>query len=137
MLEIRQPIFHRELTCNPIEAGANWLIDLNKEAFRGRAAVEHLWREGVPRARVGLRVDCDDPAAIRGASVLAADSIVGEIEHAVFSPSLGACVALASVSQPFAAASLPFECRSDEVGVEALSISAPYVIPTSWSVPIF
>lgn len=136
MTEVRQPVFHRELLDkNPLEAGANWLIDLNKGEFRGRDAVARMWTDGTAHAVIGLRVEAESGVSSIGADLWAGETRVGNVVHDVYSPSLQATLALASVDARFAAAGLELACGADRLS--ALTLSAPYVVPTSWGVPIF
>lgn len=136
MLEVRQPILHRELVDTTVlAAGAGWLTDRTKESFRGRDAVQQEFEAGLLRHTVGGRADV---LPIAGSSVTVGGVEVGEIVHAVRSPRLGEAVVVARVDVAVAAAGVSFEVTEADGDPGVLTtMSSPYVVPTSWSVPIF
>lgn len=142
MLEVRQPILHREVQPgdSALAAGLNWLIDATKEHFRGRDAVMREFEAGPAERTIGFRRDGAPPAA--GSPVRVGDTEVGRVVHAVHSPGVGACVGLARVQSDFAAAGLDFTVDAGDDGSSSLhdravrTLSAPYVIPASWSTAV-
>lgn len=139
MVEVRQPIFHRELVSGTVlEAGANWLIDRNKEEFIGRDAVQEMCGDPATTRRIGIELDHDDAAALLDISLTVEGRQIGTIVHAISSPAIGNVLALAQIDVDVAAAGLEFECQSsDGTTLTAKTLSSPYVTPTSWGVPIF
>ncbi|HEX8779653.1 MAG TPA: glycine cleavage T C-terminal barrel domain-containing protein [Nocardioides sp.] len=132
MLEVRQPIPRHEAVggASVIEIGANWLVDVTKDEFVGRAAVLAAFESGQGRRTVGFAGGDTVPAA--GARVLACGEDIGEVVHAVRSAGLGSTLGLARVDADLAAAGLEFTVD----GVEVTTLTSPYIVPKSWSIPI-
>jgi glycine cleavage system aminomethyltransferase T len=132
MLEVRQPIVHREVKAEDtvVSAGLNWLVDLGKEDFVGREALVAAAAAPPASGPVGF--------VVRSGSVRAEDSLyvgdeaVGEILYVVESPTLGASIGLARVTREWQAAGLDFV--TDAAAVRTLA--PPYLAPTSWSTAI-
>ncbi|WP_049577324.1 aminomethyltransferase family protein [Nonomuraea sp. SBT364] len=132
MLEVRQPIPRHEATpgATVIEIGANWLVDITKDDFVGRAAVLEAFEAGSGRRTVGF-TGCEGVPA-PGTRVLAGGQDVGEVVHAVHSAGLGATLGLARVDPELAAAGLDLTVG----GLGVTTLTSPYIVPKSWSIPI-
>ncbi|MER5651350.1 glycine cleavage T C-terminal barrel domain-containing protein [Streptosporangium sp. NPDC002524] len=132
MLEVRQPILRHEATpgASVIEIGANWLVDITKDDFVGRAAVLEAFEAGGGRRTVGF-TGCEGVPA-PGTRVLAGGQDVGEVVHAVHSTGLGATLGLARVDPELAAAGLDLTVA----GLSVTTLTSPYIVPKSWSIPI-
>ncbi|MEV7967002.1 glycine cleavage T C-terminal barrel domain-containing protein [Sphaerisporangium sp. NPDC088356] len=132
MLEVRQPIPRHEATdgTSVIEIGANWLVDVTKDEFIGKDAVLKALESGQGRRTVGFSGGASVPAP--GARVLAGGQDVGEVVHAVHSVGLGTTLGLARVDADLAAAGLEFTVDDAEV----TTLTSPYIVPKSWSIPI-
>lgn len=132
MLEVRQPVPRHEATpgATVIGIGANWLVDITKESFVGREAVLEAFEAGAARATIGFT--CENGIPTPGTLIMAGDQVIGEVVHAVHSVGLGATLGLARVDRDLAAAGL--ELSAGGVGVTTLT--SPYIVPKSWSVPI-
>lgn len=138
MIEVRQPLFHRELGDGGtvLSCGWNWLMDFTKESFVGREPVLQEYEAGPDGRSVGFALDgrAEVPS---GARVRAADEEIGVVVHSVWSPRLGATLGLARVSSEFAAAGLDLVVESGDGSVlKARTLTSPYVIPKSWTLPI-
>lgn len=132
MLEVRQPIPRRETSRggNVIEIGANWLVDVTKDEFVGKEAVLAAFESRQGPRTVGF--SGGDTVPEPGARVLAGGRDIGEVVFAVRSVGLGTTLGLARVDPGLAAAGLDFTV--DGVGVTTLT--SPYIVPKSWSIPI-
>ncbi len=132
MLEVRQPIVHREVRAEDtvISAGLNWLVDLSKEAFVGREALMAAAELGAVSGPIGFMVSSG--AAQAGDSLYAEDETIGEIVYVAASPNLGTSIGLARVAREWQASGLDF--RTDTATVRTLA--PPYFVPTSWSTSI-
>ncbi|AUS77264.1 aminomethyl transferase family protein [Actinoalloteichus sp. AHMU CJ021] len=132
MLEVRQPVFRLEAAedATVVELGANWLVDITKDAFVGRDAVLAAFARDNPVRTVGFRGG--DAVPEPGTRVLAAGEDIGVVVHAVRSVGLGATLGLARVEGEFAAAGLRLTVGDEEV----TTLTSPYVTPKSWSIPI-
>jgi glycine cleavage system aminomethyltransferase T len=142
MLEVRQPILHREVSRdrNVVTSGALWLLDLAKEDFPGRDRLLTLMADSDGQRTVGLAWDANgsDSAAATGSDtvVLAGDQEVGTLLCSAYSPALEKYLGLATVPQDLAASGLPLTVRSDGTSADALTMAPPYVVPSSWTTPI-
>ncbi|NAS21003.1 aminomethyl transferase family protein [Herbidospora sp. NEAU-GS84] len=132
MLEVRQPIPRLETAgdADVIEIGANWLVDVTKDEFVGKEAVLAAFESRQGRRTVGF--SGGDVVPEPGARVLAGGEDVGEVVFAVRSVGLGATLGLARVEAGLAAAGL--ELTVEGAGVTTLT--SPYIVPKSWSIPI-
>ena len=146
MLEVRQPLLARELVdgAGVIEAGLQWLVDITKPAFLGREALLASLDEATS-ATIGGQLDdpggLDDAGSsadlLDGAEVVVGDEVIGHVVWAAQSPSRGATVALSRVRPELAASGLALAVRlADGRVLPYTTLSSPYVIPASWSVPI-
>ncbi|MEV0199616.1 glycine cleavage T C-terminal barrel domain-containing protein [Nonomuraea sp. NPDC050691] len=132
MLEVRQPIPRHEVTegATVVEIGANWLVDVTKDEFVGREAVLAAFEAGGGRRTVGFSGGAGVPAP--GTRVWVNGQDIGEVVHAVHSVGLGATLGLARVDQDLAAAGLELTVA----GTEVTTLTSPYIVPKSWSIPI-
>ncbi|GIH96813.1 aminomethyl transferase family protein [Planobispora siamensis] len=132
MLEVRQPIPRHEVTpgASVIEIGANWLVDITKDDFVGKDAVVEAFEAGGGRRTVGF-TGCPGVPAL-GTRVQAAGQDIGEVVYAVHSVGLDATLGLARVTEDLAAAGLELTVG----GLPVTTLTSPYVVPKSWSIPI-
>jgi aminomethyltransferase len=134
MFEVRQPLPHRETPtgASALETGYAWLIDITKESFHGRDAVLGAFESGVRSRVVGYVVPGARAEVPRGAEVRIGDEVVGESLHSVFSPGRGEWIGLARLRAELIAPHLDVTVGADGSSLPAQTISAPYVIPSSW-----
>ena len=132
MLEVRQPIVHREVKPEDsvVSAGLNWLVDLGKEEFIGREAVVAAAAVPSPGGPVGFMVSSGSVRA--GDSLHVGAEAVGEVMYVAESPALGALIGLARVAREWQAAGLEFVTSAATVR----TLAPPYFVPTSWSTAI-
>jgi aminomethyltransferase len=131
MFEVRQPLVTREVTgeLTAIQLGYNWMIDITKDSFVGRDAVEAAFEAGSRSEVVGLEFHGDAlPPA--GAPVRIGGEDVGAVIHAVVSPQRG-MIGLARLRPELIAPGIDLEVG--DPADHAITITAPYVIPLSWS----
>jgi aminomethyltransferase len=102
-LEAAMPLYGHELTesIDPISAGLNWAIDLNKD-FIGVEALRVIHEKGPARKLVGLELE-GKRIARQGTSIKSGEKIVGEVTSGTLSPTLGKSIAMAYVDTNFAA----------------------------------
>lgn len=134
MVEVRQPILHREVDPegDVVSAGLNWMVDLEKDEFLGRDALIEL-RDAAPEVLpVGFVTDVDVTRVAAGAAIRARDVEIGRIVHAVHSPDLGAC-GIARLRADVAASMLTVAFDTTDGVAELRTVSAPARVPTSWS----
>jgi aminomethyltransferase len=114
----------------PYELGLQWMVDANQD-FTGKDALYAGWAAGTSRLPVCFSAGADDvPAA--GTPVLAGGTEVGAVAYAVFSPTLGKVIGIARVDRPVAASGL--ELTVD--GTPARTVSAPFLVATSFGIPL-
>jgi glycine cleavage system aminomethyltransferase T len=139
MLEVRQPLLHREVgeDGNVMRCGLNWLVELEKDDYVGRDALEAQRDAGADRLPVGFVVE-GTSAPSSGASVTAAGEVaLGTVVHSRHSPFLGKVIGIAQVDAEWAASGLELEVELDSQGTVGLrTTSSPFLIPLSWKVPI-
>lgn len=120
----------------PLEAGiADRAISFDKGCYVGQEVVIRILHRGqgrVARRLVGLTLEqpaaADSPLPVRGAAILGGDGEVGRVTSAVFSPSLGAVIALGYVRRELAdAAGAPVEVALEADHVPALITALPFV----------
>jgi glycine cleavage system aminomethyltransferase T len=136
MLEVRQPILHREVggDADVVVCGIQWLIDPTKDEFIGRDRfMEQLTDTASPRM-LGISWAGDDYPA--DTDVAVGDSVIGKLKVSAYSPGLSRWLGLAMVDRDLAAPGLTLDLRNGRHDAEAMSLSSPYVVPTSWSTPI-
>lgn len=131
MLEIRQPVPARELVdgATLVEAGWNWLVDLDKDDFLGRDAVEGSMMEPSVQT-VCFRSPATDP--LDGAVVATSDREVGRVVWSLAHPTLGETLGLARLDAEIAVAGLDLVARVDGAEAPVRTASSPMVTPTSW-----
>jgi aminomethyltransferase len=104
-LEAAMPLYGHELneSTDPLSAGLNFAVKLQKHDFIGKAALEAVKREGVSITRVGLVLE-GRRIAREESPVQLRDSVIGKVTSGTFSPTLQKVVAMAyvppSVSAP-------------------------------------
>ncbi|MFF0307729.1 aminomethyl transferase family protein [Streptosporangium sp. NPDC004379] len=132
MLEVRQPVPRHEVTpgASVIEIGANWLVDITKDGFVGKDAVVEAFEAGGGRRTVGFTGCSGVPTP--GTRVQAGGEDIGEVVYAVHSVGLDATLGLARVSEDLAAAGLELSVG----GLPVTTLTSPYIVPKSWSIPI-
>jgi len=103
---------------SPYEIGMGRLVDLNKESFIGRDALDEENRVGAPRSLVGLEINWDDVERLHDAMGLAPQvpssasripvpvyrgaTQIGKATSTTWSPALKSMIALASVRREYA-----------------------------------
>jgi glycine cleavage system aminomethyltransferase T len=144
MLEVRQPILHREVSAdrNVVTSGALWLLDLAKEDFPGRDKLLEQMADPDGRRTIGLAWAAPDGPATNNTGpngdtvVLADGQEIGTLLCSAYSPALEKYLGLATVPQDLAASGLPLTVRSHGESADALTMAPPYVVPSSWTTPI-
>ncbi len=96
-LEAAMPLYGHELgeSVDPISAGLNWAVDLNKD-FIGVEPLRVIAQRGPAKKLVGL--DLQGPRIARqGAAVKSGETVIGEVTSGTFSPTLKRSIAMAFV----------------------------------------
>jgi aminomethyltransferase len=97
-LEAGLPLYGHELGpgVTPLQAGLGWVVGWDKEAFRGREALEAERAAGPARRLRGLRADGRQPPR-QGDEVRRGDEVLGTVTSGNFSPMLERGIALAFI----------------------------------------
>lgn len=134
MLEVRQPLPHRELATGvtALQAGYNWLIDITKDDFCGRVAVVKEFEAGLTSRAIGWSAPAGCLAR-PGAPVTIGGERVGSVVFARPSYGRGDVLGLALIDADLAAAGVNLTVECAEGPVAARTLAAPYVYPTSWT----
>jgi len=114
----------------PFDLGLQWMVDLGND-FVGAEALRGGWDAPTARQPVCWQAAdgvTDVPAA--GTAFAVADATVGEVTHAVFSPTLGRVIGTARVDRTVAASDLEFTLGATAVR----TVSAPFLVATSFGV---
>jgi aminomethyltransferase len=88
--EACMPLYGHELTddINPLEAGLERYVRMEKDEFIGRSALLKMVKIGVPRRRIGLRM-MDKGIPRKGNSVFKDNEQIGRVTSGSYSPTLG------------------------------------------------
>lgn len=97
-LEAAMPLYGHELSesMDPLTAGLKFAVKLKANEFIGRDALLAIQSDGISRVRVGLELP-GRRIAREGATLLAGDTVVGEVTSGTFSPTLQKPIAMAYV----------------------------------------
>jgi aminomethyltransferase len=122
---------------NVMRCGLNWLVELEKDDYAGREALMAQRDAGPDVLPVSFTVE-GNVALPTGAKVTAAGELeIGAVVHSVYSPHLSKVVGVARVGAEWAASGLELEVEHATEGALPLrTVSAPFLIPLSWRVPI-
>lgn len=132
-LETGRPVFglgpHRGV--DPLTAGSEALVALDKGRFVGREAIERIKADGVRRRLVGLRVAGGIPHV--GDPLLHAGVEVGKVANGTFSPTLKTGIATAYVPSELAEPGTWFGVSVAGTAVRGVVERMPFVKRTSLS----
>ncbi len=122
-LEKKYALYGHELGAeiSPLEGGIAWITKLDKGEFVGRAALQKLKADGVPRRLVGLAMT-ESGIAREGYPVYDGEREVGVVTSGTMSPSLKKGIAIALVEPASAAIGTDLQ-----VGIRARKVSAQVV----------
>jgi aminomethyltransferase len=97
-LEAAMPLYGHEVTeeIDPLQAGLNWAVKLNKGDFVGREALLRRQQDATRPVRVGLELE-GKRIGREGASVLRDGRAVGRVSSGTFAPTLQKAIAMAYV----------------------------------------
>lgn len=113
----------------PFDLGLQWMVDFNHE-FVGSEALADYQQSQTRQPVCWMITDeaADVPSA--GTAISVAETEIGAVTHAVFSPTLKRVIGTAQVDSAVAASGLRF----DLAGREIRTISAPFLVATSFGV---
>lgn len=118
----------------PFEIGLQWMVDFGHE-FTGKEALTAHWNAGPARRPVcWIAADGLDAAPDAGTPLAIGGEQLGTVAHAVYSPRLSRVIGTARVEPEVAAAGLEFTL--DELNHPVQTASAPFLVATSFGVPL-
>jgi aminomethyltransferase len=124
-LEAAMPLYGHELSeeIDPLQAGLNWAVKLDKGDFRGREAMLTRKQDGSLPQRIGLELH-GKRIAREGAPVKADGKQVGVVSSGTFSPSLNRTIAMAYVDPGFITPGTPLqvEVRGKEEAAHVVAL---------------
>ncbi len=120
---------------SPLQAGLHWAIDFRKDSFIGKNAVMREIESGLSQKMVGLKMTSDGIPATAG-KVYADSDEVGYIAAAGYSPTLQTGIALAYLKKEYAWAGIDFEADTDRGIGKAATVSTPFFVMKSMTIPI-
>jgi aminomethyltransferase len=133
-MEMRFPNLEAEIPsggATPFDLGLQWMVDFDNEFVGKDALLAAGERTTLPVCWQGPVGDRTVPAP--GTPVDVSDATVGSVLHAVYSPTLDRSVGTALVQSGCAAAGLCFTIGTGDGGTEVESVSAPFLIATSFT----
>jgi aminomethyltransferase len=120
----------------PFHFGLQWMVDFDHE-FIGREALLALWESGMDTLPVCWVAETESGTDIppsSGLTLTVGGTPVGQIAHAVHSPSLGRLIGTARVNQAVAGSGLSYELGT--TGRTVRTVSAPFLVATSFGIPL-
>lgn len=138
MLEVRQPLLHRELGDDGtvMRCGLNWLVELEEEGYVGQEALMAQRDAGPDVLPVTVTVEGSEHVPAGAAVIAGGEQTIGRIAHCVYSPAMRMIVGVARVEAAWAASGLELEVEATEGRRPLKTASSPLFVPLSWKVPI-
>jgi len=127
-MEMGYALYGNELNenCNPLEAGLEWVIKLQKNDFLGKAALKKQKDAGLSRRLVGIRL-LDRGVPRPHYRVLNEGSLIGELTSGTFSPSLNAGIGLCYVSTEHTKPGTKLDVEIRKLKVPAEVVKLPFL----------
>jgi aminomethyltransferase len=120
---------------DPLVLGLQWMIDFDKEKFRGRDAIHQRRAGGLRRKIVGVAAEPGGDALVTGARIFHASRPVGEVVADCHSYVLNRRLALAVFPVELAYSGLSFRLGAHS-GPVVKTISMPPIMPKSLTVKL-
>jgi aminomethyltransferase len=130
-IEKRYPLYGLDIdeSTTPFEAGLGWTVDLSKEHFLGKGALQRLREQGPSRLLVGIAFDEFEPLPEPGASVSIDGQEVGRVTSSDHGWSVGKGLALAYVAPRVAASGTRVEVRTAKMPLVGTVYVEPFYDP--------
>ena len=113
-----------DLTTNPIEAGLAQFVQLQKDDFIGKKALDKVAREGTKRKLVGFVMRERSPAARHGFNIIYQGREVGQVTSGSYAPTLERNIGMGYVptalGDPGMALDVDIRGRREEIQVSKL-----------------
>ena len=127
-MEMGYALYGNELNenCNPLEAGLEWVIKLQKNDFLGKAALKKQKDAGLSRRLVGIRL-LDRGVPRPHYRVLNEGLLIGEMTSGTFSPSLNAGIGLCYLSKEYTKPGTKLDVEIRKLKVPAEVVKLPFL----------
>ena len=130
--EVRSPTRVDGTYPHPLHAGLQWMIDIHKDSFIGKAALIEATATATHRP-IGAVADAHVEA---GTPIFEGDEIIGEALSSVYSPGRDAWIINALVKAHLAVPGETWTAGEGEAATVTTSVSSPYIVPRSWYEPV-
>jgi aminomethyltransferase len=107
---------------DPLALGLQWMIDFERDEFRGCEAILERRRAGLKKKIIGVVPEVKDASLKEGDRILHGDKVVAEVVCAVDSPTLEGSIGLALFDWEYAFSGLPFDSSE---GMPIRTVSLP------------
>lgn len=126
-LEAKMALYGNDIdgSHNPLEAGLNWAVKLDKGEFCGKRQLAQVKQAGPKRKLVGFEM-LDKPIARHGYLVAKDGQTVGVVTSGAPSPTLGKNIGLAYLPTELAEIGTKFQVIIREKPIEAVVVKTPF-----------
>jgi aminomethyltransferase len=124
-------IYTRDIdeTTNPVEAGLDRWVKVDKGNFVGRDAILRIRKEGPKRRLVGFEVASDQPTAIPPGTPVQCNGANGKATIGGFSPTLKKSIGLAYLPTECASIGNTLTVKLENAALEAKVVETPFFDP--------
>jgi aminomethyltransferase len=120
---------------DPLPLGLQWMIDFDKEEYRGRQAIMDRRAQGLKNKIIGVRANADEAGFVPGSSLYAGEDAVAKVIATTYSHTLQCRIGLALFPFDIAYAGLEFTVGGAN-GTPAKTVSMPPILPKSLTVKL-
>lgn len=113
---------------NPLEAGLDWIVKLDKPDFIGRYALSKVAKRPLKQRLIGFQVP-GSITIIPGAVTFREGKVAGRVTSSAYSPAVGATIGLAWVGADQARDGTKFDIRVGEQNLQATVQEQPFYDP--------
>lgn len=125
----------REESATPFTVGLQWMVDFGHD-FPGRTALLNRVQNDPQEKLVCWKAAADTEIPAAGTPLRAADSTVGRVRHALYSPGLECVIGVADLDAACAASGLDLSLGDNGDGIPVRTISSPFRVATSLGTPL-
>ncbi len=120
---------------DPLTLGLQWMIDFDKEEYRGRQAIMDRRAQGPKDKIIGVRTGANETGFVPGGSLYAGEDAVARVIATTYSYTLESRIGLALFPFDIAYAGLEFSVGAPN-GSPAKTVSMPPILPKSLTVKL-
>lgn len=115
-------------TTNPVEAGLDWVVNLDKDEFIGREIIEHEKETNPARRRVGFEL-LNKGIPRHGYNITFSGKAIGEVTSGSQSPMLGKGIGMGYVNTEYANPGTTFNIKIRKREIPAKVVKLPFYKP--------